>query len=276
MIDLHCHFLPGIDDGARTLEDSLALARAAVQNGIHTAVMTPHVHPGRYENNASSIRRLCRAFQQVLSHKEIALEIRCGGEVRISEDILTMIEHDEIPFLGEVEGYRIVLLEFPHSHLIVGADKLVERLLARRVRPLIAHPERNKEVMRNVEKLRPYVEAGCLLQLTGASIFGAFGKPAQQCATRLIEQGWVTVVATDAHNLTHRPPDLHLAHDALVALGGESFARELTEDMPAKIVAGNPALAVAAAAQRTEDRRDRFEHRPSSDVGLRNHPARLR
>jgi len=236
VIDLHCHYLPGIDDGAQSLEESLDLARAAVAAGIRTAVMTPHVHPGRYENNASSIRKLCAAFQRVLAHREIALDVRAGGEVRISAEIMPMVEADEIPFLGHLDGYRIMLLEFPHSHLLVGADKLISWLLARRIRPMIAHPERNKEVMRNAQKIRPFVELGCLLQLTGASVIGQFGKPAQSCAKVLIEHGWASVVATDAHNLQHRPPNLDLARQTLVDMGGEAFAAQLTEILPARIV----------------------------------------
>lgn len=241
MIDLHCHYLPGIDDGAQTLEESLDLARAAVAAGITAAVMTPHVHPGRYENTAPSIIKLCAAFRQVLKHKGIPLEVYPGGEVRISSDILDMIDRGEIPFLGEMDGYRIMLLEFPHSNILFGADKLVSWLLARRVRPLIAHPERNKEVMKNVEKIRPFVEMGAMLQLTGASVAGLFGKPALQCALELIEREWATVVATDAHNLQHRPPNLDIARQALVEIGGEDFARRLTETIPARIVAGNRA-----------------------------------
>jgi protein-tyrosine phosphatase len=244
VIDLHCHYLPGIDDGAKTLEESLGLARAAVAAGIKTAVMTPHVHPGRYENSASSITKLCAAFQRVLAHKHIPLDIRPGGEVRISADIMPMIEADEIPFIGHLDGHRIMLLEFPHSHLILGADKLINWLLARRIRPLIAHPERNKEVMRNLDKLQPFVRMGCLLQLTGASLIGQFGKEAQDCARQIIERNWATVVATDAHNLRHRPPNLDLARKALAELGGESFARQLTEEGPSRIVAA----AAAASA----------------------------
>lgn len=240
MIDLHSHYLPGIDDGAQTLEDALDLARAAVAAGITTAVMTPHVHPGRYDNNDSSIRKLCGAFQRVLEYKRIPLEIRAGGEVRISADIMPMVDAGEIPFLGSMDGYRIMLLEFPHSHLLLGADKLVNWLFARRIRPLIAHPERNKEVMRNPEKIGPFVKMGCMLQLTGASIIGDFGKPAQECARKLIARGWATVVATDAHNLRHRPPCLDRAYQALLEIGGESFARELTTDMPGRIVFGTP------------------------------------
>ena len=241
MIDLHCHYLPGIDDGAQTLEESLDLARAAVAAGITAAVMTPHVHPGRYENTGSSVRKLCAAFQQVLQHKDIPLKIYAGGEVRISSDIMEMVEDDEIPFLGEVDGYRIILLEFPHSHLVFGADNLIRWLLARRIRPLIAHPERNKDVMRNIDKLRPFVDMGAMLQLTGASVIGQFGKPALQCARQIIDREWATVVATDAHNLKHRPPNLDLAYKALVELGGDDFARRLTTDMPSTIVSGHRA-----------------------------------
>jgi protein-tyrosine phosphatase len=236
VIDLHCHYLPGIDDGAQTLAESLDLARAAVEAGIHTAVMTPHVHPGRYENSAPTIRKLCAAFQRVLEHQEIPLQIRAGGEVRISSDIIAMVEHDQVPFIGELAGYRVMLLEFPHSHLLLGADKLIKWLLARHIRPLIAHPERNKDVMRNVEKIAPFVQMGCLLQLTGASILGQFGKPAQQTAMTILERGWASVVATDAHNLRHRPPNLDLAYAALVDIGGESLARQLTQTTPGLVV----------------------------------------
>jgi protein-tyrosine phosphatase len=241
VIDLHCHYLPGIDDGAQTLEESLDLARAAVAAGITTAVLTPHVHPGRYENNCSSIARLCAAFERVLAHKLIPLAVRPGGEVRISSDIIQMVEDGEIPFLGVANGYRIMLLEFPHSHLLLGAEKLVSWLLARRIRPLIAHPERNKEVMRNVDKITPFVEAGCLLQLTGGSIIGQFGKGAQDCARVLIERGWASVVATDAHNLKHRPPNLDVAYAALAEMGGASLARQLTVITPAKLIGDDAA-----------------------------------
>ena len=238
MIDLHCHYLPGIDDGAQTLEESLELARAAVQAGITEAVMTPHVHPGRYENTRSSIEKLCAAFQQVLRYKNIPLKVYAGGEVRISSDIMQMVEDGEIPYLGEIDGYRIMLLEFPHSHLVFGAEKLVEWLLARRIRPLIAHPERNKDVMRSVGKLKPFVEMGAMLQLTGASIAGQFGKPALQCARQIIEREWAAVVATDSHNLEHRPPNLDIAYTTLTQMGGEKLARLLTMETPSRIVAG--------------------------------------
>jgi len=238
MIDIHSHLLPGIDDGAQTLDESLALARAAVAAGITMSVMTPHVHPGRYDNSLASIRASLAAFRHELAVRRIPLALRLGAEVRISSDIMQMVEKAEVPYLGVCEGYSVVLLEFPHGQLMVGAEKLFEWLLARRIRPLIAHPERNKEVVRNVEKIRPYVAMGCLLQLTGASIIGRFGKPMQRCAMALLERGWVAAVATDAHDLVHRPPNLDVARDALTAMGGEEWARTMTEHGPAHLLGG--------------------------------------
>lgn len=239
MVDLHCHYLPRIDDGAQTLEEALDLARAAVKAGIRMAVLTPHIHVGRYDNKLSTIKKSFAAFQETLVREGVALEVRIGGEVRIGVETMSMVEEGEIPYLGELDGYHIMLLEFPHSHLTLGGEKLVKWLLERRIRPLIAHPERNKEVMRNVDKIAGYVAMGCMLQVTGASIIGQFGKPAQTCAHALLDRNWVNVVATDAHNMQHRPPNLNLARQALAVIGGVGYARELTDVVPSRIVARN-------------------------------------
>jgi protein-tyrosine phosphatase len=239
VIDLHCHYLPGIDDGARTIEEALTLARAAVAAGIHTSVLTPHVHVGRYDNTLASIRKSFAAFQQVLATQGIPLNVRVGGEVRIAAEIMPLVEQEQIPFIGQLGDDRVMLLEFPHSHLLVGGEKLIRWLLDRRIRPLIAHPERNRDVMRNVDKIAEYVAMGCLLQVTGASIIGQFGENARACAYALLDRNWVNVVATDAHNMQHRPPNLDLAHEALAAMGGVQYARELTELFPARIIGGD-------------------------------------
>ncbi len=236
MIDLHCHYLPGIDDGAQTLSESIALAAAAVADGIMAAVMTPHVHLDRYANSHSSISRDVIRFRQSLAEENIPLKIFAGGEVHLSSDIMDLVAADELPFIGVVDGYRIALIEFPHGHIPVGSDKLVQWLFGRRIRPMIAHPERNKEVMRNVEKIYPFVASGCMLQLTAGSVIGQFGSTAQQCALDLLEREWVTVLASDAHNMKNRPPNMSLARDFLVEWAGDSVANDLTDTMPARIV----------------------------------------
>ena len=133
MIDLHCHLLPGIDDGAKTLDQALEMARRAVTDGIHVSIMTPHLHPGRYENTRSSIQRDFQAFRYALRSHAIPLQIGMAAEVRLAPEILMLIDQDEVPFLGQLDGYKILLLEFPHTHIPPGADKLVARLMLQNI-----------------------------------------------------------------------------------------------------------------------------------------------
>jgi len=239
MIDLHCHYLPGIDDGSQSLAESLDLARASVADGITHAAMTPHVHPGRYENLRSTVVSATHQFRVALADAGIPLQIYPAGEVRLTAEIIEMLEQDELPFLGTLDGYRIVLLEFPYSQIPLGTEKLVRWLLDQRIRPLIAHPERNKVVLHNIERIAPFFEMGCLLQVTAGSVVGAFGQAAQDCAKLMLERRWVAVIATDAHNLLHRAPLLAEARKWLQGQGWDDMADELTRAIPAKILGIN-------------------------------------
>jgi protein-tyrosine phosphatase len=129
MIDLHCHLLPGIDDGPDTLEESLELCRIAVADGISLAIVTPHIHPGRWENTRRSIAEACSALQRALELHDIPLRLGFAGEVRLTDRIMQQVADDDIPFYGSVDGYKVMLLEFPHSHLIPGGEKLARWLV---------------------------------------------------------------------------------------------------------------------------------------------------
>ncbi|HEX6591289.1 MAG TPA: CpsB/CapC family capsule biosynthesis tyrosine phosphatase [Moraxellaceae bacterium] len=237
MIDLHCHLLPGVDDGPDTLEEALALCRHAVAAGITHSVVTPHVHPGRYENDVRNIEQAAAALRAELAAHHIPLALSFSGEVRISAEILEMVASGRIPFHGEWEGQRVMLLEFPHSHILPGSDRLIRWLLQRGIRPLIAHPERNKDIMRDLGRLHEFVHMGCLLQVTAGSLAGRFGEMAELRACEIVEAGWATVLASDAHNLKSRPPEL--ADGVAVAAGliGEAAARALVVDNPWRMVA---------------------------------------
>src|SRR5258708_5683443 len=147
MIDLHCHFLPGIDDGAQTLADGIALAQPAVADGITYSMMTPPIASGRFQNTRSTIETAFRDCRLALRTARVPLSIGMAAEVRLSPDIVALLSQNELAFLGELDGHRIMLLEFTPSHIPPGADKLIERLLKERVRPLIAHPDRNPDVV---------------------------------------------------------------------------------------------------------------------------------
>lgn len=244
MIDLHCHFLPGIDDGAQTLADGLALARAAAADGITYSVMTPHILPGRYDNTRSTIEQAFKDFRSALRKARIPLHIGMAAEVRLSPDIVALLSQDEVPFLGELNGYRIMLLEFPHSQITAGAEKLVERLLKQGIRPLIAHPERNQDVIHDLSKIEPFVEMGCFLQITAGSLVGLFGRGPQRRALELLEFDVFKVLASDAHNLTGRRPALREGMEAAARVIGEQAAHDLAHQNPRMILRG----AVAAVA----------------------------
>jgi protein-tyrosine phosphatase len=236
MIDLHCHLLHGIDDGPDTWEDSLELCRLAVADGVTYAVVTPHIHPGRWDNSRASIAQACDNLQQALDQHQIALRLGFAGEVRLTDKIMQQVANEDIPFYGEVDGYRIMLLEFPHGHLVPGSEKLARWLLDQGIRPLIAHPERNKQVMKDVTQLQPFIDAGCWLQLTAGSVIGHFGEKSQFIAHQLLRNDKVAVLASDGHNAGARPPVLRRTFDSIAREYGRDRAQRLMLEIPAAIV----------------------------------------
>lgn len=236
MIDLHCHFLPGIDDGPETLAEALDLARAAVADGITHSVLTSHVHPNRYPNQLKNLEIAVSNFSSALASANIPLNVRMGAEARLCAELIDLLAIRQVPFLGEVEGYKIALLEFPHQLIPVGSIQFVTNLMKLKIRPLIAHPERNKGVISNVQKLMPFADAGCWFQITAGSLVGRFGQQARDVGFKIIEEGWDCLIATDAHNLKSRPPLLSEGRDALRARYGESTAESMVLAKPAKIL----------------------------------------
>ena len=257
MIDLHCHLLPAVDDGPESMEESVAMARAAYQAGIRKAVLTPHLHLGRYENDVDSIRKAARGFRAELKRRGIPLEIGYAAEIRICPELTEMVENASVPYLGELDGKNIVLLEFPHSHIPVGSENMIEWLLLHDVRPMIAHPERNKDVIRKFDKILPFVEMGCLLQVTAGSVAGRFGPVVLQRANQLLERGFVQVLASDAHNLQVRRPELEPGRAAAERIIGAAASWSLIRDTP---------LAISATRFSAADR-ESLENESESDSG---------
>lgn len=236
MIDLHCHLLPGIDDGPTNIQESLNLARHAVANGIFRAILTPHIQPGRYNNNVNNISLGFEQFKVELKSNQIPLHIGFGAEVRICPEIIPMVKRTLVPFIGNFKGQSVLLLELPHSHIPPGTDKLIDWLRSEGIVPMIAHPERNKELMGSPDKLGPFIHKGCLMQLTAASVAGAFGPRAKKCADFYLENRWVHLLASDAHNLQNRPPELEPGRVAASKILGEAEATKLVVDNPSDLL----------------------------------------
>lgn len=236
MIDLHCHLLPGVDDGARDDDEALALARAYVAQGIRLAVLTPHLHPGRYSAGQARLQTAFDAFVRLLAAHQVPLELRLACEMRVCAESLALLRAGQVNFIGEVGGRKVLLTEFPHEGLPPGSLELMRHLVGQGIRPLIAHPERNRVVMQDPERIRALVDAGCWLQITAASVTGEFGPGAQRTARHLVEEELAWVLATDAHNLAHRPPRLAQAKAVLADWVGEALAQRMVSDRPAQIV----------------------------------------
>ncbi|PEF43421.1 tyrosine protein phosphatase [Bacillus cereus] len=202
MIDLHCHILPSIDDGAKTLNDSLAMAEKAVSEGIYTIVATPHHLNGKYTNERLDILYGVNRLNEELKRNKIPLNILPGQEVRVNRELLDDYKLGKVATLNEMNKY--LLVEFPTSHVPYYVEKLFYDLQLEGIIPVIAHPERNIELFEEPTKLFKLVKSGALTQVTAGSLLGVFGKRIQKFSIKIIEHHLAHIIASDAHNVTTR------------------------------------------------------------------------
>ena len=235
MIDLHSHILPGIDDGAVDAGETLALLRLAAADGIRRMVATPHINPGYFDNDRATINAALAVARALVQQHQIPIELAAAAEVRLTDQLMSAIELQQLPFLGQWQGQQVLLLELPHSHVPAGTDKLLKWLGKKQIIAMIAHPERNREIQSNPQLLQRLQSAGCLFQLTASSLLGDLGDRHQQCAEQLVRQRLYQVMASDCHNLQRRPPKLQQARQQLAQLTDEHYADALVLEHPALI-----------------------------------------
>jgi protein-tyrosine phosphatase len=225
VIDLHSHILPGVDDGARTLADSLEIARSAVADGVEVVAATPHVRAD-YPTEAATMHRLVGELRGALDRERIPLELLPGGELAL--EAAEALTADELASFTLGDG-RCLLLEFPYGGWPLGLAERVFRFAAQGFTPLLAHPERNREVQAAPERLEPLVQSGALVQLTAASLDGRLGRGPQQCARRLLELELAHAIASDAHAPSVRQIGMSAAR---AEVGDDALAAWLTEAVP--------------------------------------------
>jgi protein-tyrosine phosphatase len=234
-VDIHCHLLPGLDDGPAVAEEALAMAEMAVADGTGTIVATTHQLGNFAKNSAAMIRAAAARFQQLLDQRRVPLRVLPGADVRIEPDLVRKIRSDEVLTLGDRR--RFVLLELPHD-VYLPLDRLLGELKSAGLVGVLSHPERNRGILNQPGVLRPLVERGCLLQVTGASLTGLFGTAIQTFSEALLEQGLVHFVSTDAHGTKGRPPLLKAAFERVAELAGRETAVDLCCRHPASVVGG--------------------------------------
>jgi protein-tyrosine phosphatase len=250
MIDLHCHVLPGIDDGPRSIEDSLLLARAAASAGIRTIVATPHVSR-EYPNDADTIAGLLDELGARLAAEGLPLELRSGAEIAMT--MIDQLAPEALPRLA-LGGGPWLLIECPFTSLATGFDILLLKLQSQGHRIVLAHPERSPFFHRDPQLLGSLVRGGILTSITAGSLVGLFGGRVQRFTRELVQNALVHNVASDAHNHTGRPPSIR---SELEQSGLSPLAEWLTQAVPAAILAGD----------------DEIPPRPSTTLSLQKTPS---
>ena len=231
IVDLHTHILPGLDDGARDLEASLEIARAAVAEGVAAMVGTPHFRSD-YPTSAAQRDNARALLQQALDTSGIPLMIHAGAEIAL--DYLDSLTEESLESLCLGSG-RVLLIESPYDTWPLGTQYALGQLKRRGFGILIAHPERNDEVRRSVEFLREYAEWGVMFQITAASLAGKAGRDAHNVAHGLIDAGLAHVIASDAHGHPARPISFERARENL---DDDPLFHWMSEGVPEAILLG--------------------------------------
>lgn len=246
MIDLHCHLLPGIDDGAPDLRTALAMARAAVADGIRVVACTPHIYPGLYENDTDGIRNALATFAAQLHRRGIALQLVIGADVHLAPDLSARIQAGRVPTL---HGSRYLLLEPPHHVAPPRFETSVFALMLSGYVPVITHPERLTWIEQHYPVFQRLAERGAWMQVTAGALTGRFGKRPRYWGERLLDEGRVHLLATDAHDAEQRAPRLAEGRDAAALRVGDAEAQRLVMDRPQAILRDlDPALVGAPNA----------------------------
>lgn len=240
MIDLHCHILPGIDDGAKTVEESLKMAQLAVEEGITHILATPHHKNRNWNNDKQDVIKFVEELQKAIDEADIDLTIFPGQEVRIYGDILQDIKDDKILFIDEQQQY--LLIEFPTSSIPSYTERLFYNLLSEGITPIIVHPERNREIQEHPNRLKTLVDKGALAQLTAASYTGGFGKQIQKLSEQFVGADLVHFIASDAHNVKNRAFHMKSSFEKLEKEFGNLKVKEF-ENITKELVNGDVVVA---------------------------------
>lgn len=248
MIDLHCHILPGIDDGARDLNVSLEMARAYVADGVSVAACTPHILPGLYENRGPGIRQAVVDLQARLDEVSIPLVLVPGADNHIAPDFVSGLRSGQLLSLA---NSRYVLVEPPHHVAPQRMDELFFAIQVAGYVPILTHPERLSWIANHYEAVRRLVAAGVWMQITADSLTGAFGRYPLYWAMKMLDEGGVHILATDAHDMVQRPPRLSQGFEAAAKRVGEAEAVNLVLTRPRAVLENMPPTAVPAPPRRT-------------------------
>nr|HET6902795.1 CpsB/CapC family capsule biosynthesis tyrosine phosphatase [Ktedonobacteraceae bacterium] len=233
MIDTHLHILPGIDDGPETIQESLTLARSLVQEGIHSAIATPHSNDEYPRLPAAEIRARVYDMQQMLNFHGIPLRLFAGHEALIKAGLVEDIQAGR---LATLNGSAYLLLELRNSTWLPETEQVIFELQAHGIIPIIAHPERYRTIQQDPARLAALLQQGAIAQLTASSLVGMQGNTTRRCAETLLKKGLIHCIGSDAHGLHRRPPGVARGLQRATELVGQARVYQMTEAQPAAII----------------------------------------
>ena len=265
MIDLHSHILHGLDDGPETMDESIQMCWISYRDGVRTIVATPHTLNGSYQNNRSTIlakvkelNALIKKFgvqsselgveypksedfyhcQSAICNLQSAIELKIlpGADVHFSNEILHQLDQGEVTTVGD--GKKFLILEFPFHTIPFGAEDVLFQLMARRITPIISHPERNLEITRRPKRYYEMIRMGCFGQVTAMSLTGGFGAKIKGFAEKLLKKRLIHLIASDAHSVDGRPPILSTAIKEAEKIIGREEAQKMVTEYPKAILEG--------------------------------------
>lgn len=222
--DIHIHMLPGVDDGAKSLEDALQMLEAASRDGTDLFCLTPHFHPGMFGNNHDRIEQSFREFCSAAQQKVPGTMLLLGNELRFHPNCLAWIDQGLCRTMNGTSYVLVDFSEYEDDKVICSA---VYKLLNGGYRPILAHAERYRNLHRDFREIRQFINAGVLIQIDGPSLFGGWGMSAKMRSRRLIKARLVDLVCSDAHDLNARPPQLSNAYAFVSSCCGEEYADDI-------------------------------------------------
>lgn len=248
MIDLHSHILWGVDDGASDLATSLEMAKLFADQGVMHVACTPHILPGRYHNTGPQIRTAVAVLQNEIDQAGISLKLTSGADNHIVPAFVIGLQEGRLLSLGDT---KYVLVEPPHHVAPTRMEDMFFELVLAGYVPIVTHPERLTWIEKQYDRVLALTERGVWMQVTSGSVRGAFGRRPKYWAERMIGDGIVHILASDAHNTTSRRPDLWDGFQAAERLVGKEEAWNLVAVRPWGILndlkpAEQPALPSAA------------------------------
>ena len=242
MVDIHCHILPKMDDGASDLEESLAMARMAAASGVTDIVATPHF-PGR-RSSMRLLSRLMDRYQtlvEAIEWYEIPVKLHLGAEILCIADTVELASQRMLPTIGDTDYF---LTEFLFNESFEVMDAILQDIAALGYTPVVAHPERYKAVQHDPLAVQRWHDKGYVMQLNKGSVLGAFGNHVHDTSRVLLEAGLVHLIASDAHSAKHRTPHMGLLHQWMKRHMDSDRVHLLLEENPSRLLRGEPVLAV--------------------------------